>query len=620
MTNQSSPARAKSTGKASNVDKKKKKYVPAGLRKQKRVTDASAKAMIAYDFETTRITRGTPRPLYLTAYGRSPAFHFDGPIDSLDHLALILETRFLIDELNRIRFVAWNANNFDAYFVAGALLQTDKYIMRPYLTRGNALRGLRVIPKEDEHLEGKDQRYWEFLDGMAMLGLAGLSLDKFLKNFAPDHAKLMGVINWEKEQFDPHNRDHCAYAFRDSEGLYYAMDRAQNILLNTFNQPLGVTMGGACIKIFKAHIPDGIFVENLNPSVLEIVRNYVMRGGYCFCVKRYHGPVWKYDLNQAYAAAMREGELPCGKALQALAGGHTFAKIYIARITATHIKNKVPFYYRRIVNGRVKADFALTEIEDTWITSTEMKQLKSEGWKVKVLDSWYWPGVFSMADYVNKLESIRMSCEGGPSGPIGTMVKAVGNHSYGKTVEQNENTEFLLAAQQPEGFAPYYGDQMEPLENVWFRFTEPSIKDYHQPHIGAFITAHVRMVVRRAALLNPDAWLYADTDCVVFSEDVTDKLDIDSKRYGAWKIEEQGAEYRIIAKKVYQNVETGQGHSKGLNVKKLTATDFEQWYEGNPPVQEQVQRNNFVKTMLGAEMYRTQVRSGTSVEATIDRV
>jgi hypothetical protein len=171
-----------------------------------------------------------------------------------------------------------------------------------------------------------------------------------------------------------------------------------------------------------------------------------------------------------------------------------------------------------------------------------------------------------------------------------------------------------LSREAPEGYFSYYGDDIAPIDNVFFRFTDPREKDYHQPQIGAFITAHVRMVVRRAALIKPDAWLYADTDCVVFSEDVTHLLDIDAKRYGAWKIEELGTEYRIIAKKVYQNVETGKGNAKGLNVKRLTAEDFKKWYEGTPPVQAQVQRRNFVKVMAGEEMYGEMVRSGTSVE------
>ena len=588
-----------------------KKYTPRGLRRVTRKKISNPSKIIAYDFETTRIAKGTPRPLYLTAHGEAPEFSFDGPVESMEHLALLLSTRFLTDELAGAKFVAWNANNFDSYFVAAALLTTDTYILRPYLTKSHALRGLRVIHADDQHLEPKDQRTWEFLDGGAMLGLVGVSLEKFLQTFAPGTAKMTGIVNFEKEEFDPGNPAHRAYAYRDSEGLYAGMVAAEKILLATFNQALAVTMGGACIKIFKANIPKDVFVSNLPESLLTVTRDFLMRGGYCYCVKTYEGPVWKYDLNQAYAAAMREAKLPQGRAMHSPTGLHRYAKTYAAKVTATNPDNTIPFYHRIFDGGRVKAVFSITEIIDTWLTNIEIEQLQAEGWEIEVHESWCWSSQFSMTDYVDKLERIRTTCEGGPSGAVGTMIKAVGNHSYGKTVEQLDGTEFLLATDCPDGFAPFYSDGFEPLQHVYFAFNDPAEKDYHQPQLGAWITAHVRMVVRRAALLAPDAWLYADTDCVVFSEDVTAQLDIDPRRYGAWKIEEQGTTYRIIAKKVYQNAVTGAGHAKGMNVRRLTDGHFEAWIAGDAPVQDQIHRNNFVRVMAGAEMFHAQTRSGT---------
>ena len=595
---------------------KPRRFRPAALVRVVRKKTAQPVRMVAYDFETTRIAKGTPRPLYLTAFGLDPAFSLDTPIRDMTHLRLLLEAHFLTDDLIGTRYVAWNANAFDAYFVAAALLESPDWVIRPYLTKGNSLRGLRVIKAEDA---GRDQAQgWEFLDGMAMLGVAGTPLSKLLDTFAPDFRKLSGTIDFDREEFDPQNPAHCAYAFRDSEGLWYAMDRAQAILLDNFNQPLSVTMGAACIKIFKAHIPPRVEVRNLPEDLEPIVRDFAVRGGFCYCMKRYEGPVWKYDLNQAYAAAMREAQLPAGRAMHTSTGLHKYAKTYIARIEATHPTNIVPFYYVTTNDrGQLKATFGTTHIFDTWITSIEVEQLKREGWKIKISESWTWETQFSMSDYVNRLEGIRTTCEGGPSGPIGTVIKAVGNHSYGKSLEVLGDQEFLIAKDCPADFAPYYADGFEPISHVWWRFTEPRDKDYHQPHLGAFITAHVRMVVRRAALLRPADWLYADTDCVVFASDVTALLDIDPKRYGAWKLEESGTHFRIIAKKVYQNVETGKGHAKGLNVKRLAPADYEAWFHGTPPVQDQVQRNNFVSVMQGAEMYRLQTRSGTAVEKTL---
>lgn len=571
--------------------------------------------LIAYDFETTNIGEGTPRPLYLTAFAKD-CMHFETPIKDMAHLARVLESEFLIEEHHGAKFVAWNGNNFDAYFVAAALIRNPRFVLRPYLTKSNALRGLRVSLREDIDTR-KNKRTWEFLDGMAMLGLVGVSLEKFLDNFAPEHRKMKGAIDFERETFDASNPIHRAYAMRDSVGLWHGMQRAQSILYETFQQPLTVTMGGACIKIFKSHVPRDVEVHSPRDDLLALIRSHVMRGGYCYCVRRFHGPVWKYDLNQAYAAAMRDAALPCGFVTHL--GRVSTLKVgtpYIARIEARNPSNIVPFYYRGEINGRLRSMFGRDEITSTWLTSIEVEQLQSEGWAVKVHEAYLWESAFSMRDYVDKLERMRMTCEGGPSGPIGTMVKMVGNHSYGKTVEQIEPLEFVLCAECPDDYAPYYGDEFDPIEHVFFRFVEDQrAKDYHQPQIGAFITAHVRMLVRRAALLNPDAWLYADTDCVVFSEDVTDKLPIDAARYGAWKIEESGTVYKIIAKKVYTQAEgeKRKRSAKGMNVKRLTERDFDNWFDGEPPLQNQIQRQSFLQVMRGAEMYRAQDRRGTAV-------
>lgn len=539
----------------------------------------------------------------------------------MPHLRAVLETQFLTLDNKGCKFVAWNGNRFDAYFIAAALLGSDEYTLRPYMTKSKAVRGLRVSRRFDvdgkPYSDPKHAPSWEFLDGIAMLGLVGVSLQKLLDNFAPDYAKMTGVIDWEREDFDPDNPKHCEYAMRDSVGLWHAMERAQRIMIDTFNQPLTVTMGGACIKILQAHMPRGVTVEPLTPDALTITREYVMRGGFCFCVRRYDGPIWKYDINQAYAAAMRDADLPSGSMLHIPGAPTQTARCFIAKITASNPANRVPFYHRANVGGRVRSLFSVSNLPETWVTSIEYRQLQAEGWHIDCTEHWRWGGAFSLTDYVDKLETLRINAEGGPSGPIGTMVKATGNHSYGKTVENVEPVEYVIARECPDDCLPFYDDGFTPLEHIFYKIdTERRPKPYHQPQLGAFITAHVRMVLRRAALIDPESWLYADTDCVVFSRDVTAELDIHAKRYGAWKIEEAGTRYKIIAKKVYAEVggDKPKHSAKGLNVRRLSADDFARWYEGSAPVQDQIQINNFLAVLSGAEMYRTQRRKGTRVE------
>ncbi len=324
---------------------------------------------------------------------------------------------------------------------------------------------------------------------------------------------------------------------------------------------------------------------------------------------------------------MRETPMPAGEVLHSKSGVHKAARVFIARVTGSHPNNPIPFYYRTMRGSRIQTEFADNRINETWLTSVEIHQLASEGWNLKVLESYMWTQTFTMQEFVDRLEVLRTTCEGGPSGAIGTMVKATGNHSYGKTVEESATMEFIISNVRPEGgYEPYFGDPdpddgcEDPLEHVWFRYLEEQkSKDYHAVQLGAFITASVRMKVRRAALLRPYSWLYADTDCVMFDSDVTDLMDIDKARYGAWKIEETGKVFRVIAKKVYSEVmESSEMYpkkrsAKGLNVKKLDDAAFAAWADGVVPVQQQVQRNNFLAVAQSAEMFRNQQRKGTGV-------
>jgi hypothetical protein len=542
--------------------------------------------MVAYDLETTRIAKGNPRPLYLTAFGAD--FQYSGAIKSITHLRDVLTTSFLTPENARVRFVAWNGNRFDVFFIGAALLHSKEFLLRPYLTRTNALRGLKVIERETK-------REWEFLDGLAMtLGNKPCTLKDFLKTFAPSHHKLESP-DWEREQFDSKNPKHVAYAERDSEGLYYGMMRAEEIIREHFGQPLQPTIGNLGIRLFQQHMPDGVLAWAPPYAVDNIIRQHAMRGGFCFASRKYRGPVWKYDINQAYAAAMRDAQMPCGAITRTLK--HVPEKCALYRVNATHPTNKVPFYVRN-EKGTGMAVFGA--IDGLWILSSEYDQLAAEGWRIEVLEGYYWDRSFTMREYVDTLEKLRIGAPGGPKSAQGEMMKAIGNNSYGKTVEELGGFELVMSAERPEGFFQYQ-DGTDPIQHIWIKFGVPQCRDYHQPQIGAFITAHVRMVVRRAILLAPDAWLYSDTDCCMYSRPVD--LPIDPGKYGAWKVEAEGDSYYICAKKVYASFGGGDMKAKGLTIRKLTIEDFAAWYDGRPPTMRQTQRQNFVAVMAGADMF-----------------
>jgi hypothetical protein len=546
--------------------------------------------LIAYDLETTRIKAGSPEPRYITAFCDDWVCSLK--VSGSAQLRLVLQNRFLVPEFERARFVAWNGNNFDVYLVAQALLACDDYILRPYLTRSKNLRGLRVMLRTDP------KKYWEFLDGISMtIGNAPMTLRKFIDVFAPLHAKLSGPDFEAGAEFDANNAEHVRYAERDSEGLFHAIKAAEAITVEHFGIGLQPTVGNMGIKIFQAHLPERVEVWEPPLQAVHALRDQVMRGGFCYAARKFEGPVWKYDLNQAYAAAMREAKLPGGRCIYSPKGLNKYARTFIARCTAENPGNRVPFYYR---NMERVAGYGMQSISDTWLTSLEVEQLRAEGWKLNITESFFWDDAFTMGAYVDKLEALRMNAPGGPSGAQGTMIKSIGNNSYGKTVEQLDGLELLLALECPEGFAEYQSENDE-LKNVFFKLGKPVMREYHQPQLGCFITAYVRMQVRRAILRAPESWLYADTDCVIYDRPVA--LPIDPSKYGLWKIEAAGEPYRIITKKVYADFAGNVKHAKGMNVKRLTNADFIAWYKGEPPRQLQVHRQNFIKFVTGKPMF-----------------
>jgi hypothetical protein len=237
-----------------------------------------------------------------------------------------------------------------------------------------------------------------------------------------------------------------------------------------------------------------------------------------------------------------------------------------------------------------------------------------------------------MRPYVDLLENLRVNAPGGPKSAQGEMIKYIGNNSYGKTVEQLDGLELVMSRECPVGFVPFQ-DEDDLFQHIFARINAPGIRDYHQPQIGCHITAHVRMVLRRAILLDPHNWLYADTDAVVFSRPVD--LPLSPTVYGLWKLESDGIPHQLICKKVYATLSGSERHAKGISVgrpgnfldhrsgafavRMLDASDFARWAEGVPPRERQIQRSNFVSVMAGAEMFHEREKVGQKINPKIPR-
>jgi hypothetical protein len=303
---------------------------------------------------------------------------------------------------------------------------------------------------------------------------------------------------------------------------------------------------------------------------------------------------------------MRDSDLPAGEC--AFTKEYIKGKVGVYECTISrHKKSLVPVY----VKGEKGGQFTTGSNVNTWLTSTEIEHLLSDNWTVEIKHGYCWSDKFRMTDFVNELEKLRSTDKDGPSGPLGTMVKALGNNAYGKTLEQLWNLEFVLAKELPDGYY-LYDTFDENAKHIFAKNRRAFHKKYHCPQIGVFITAHVRTVVRNVALKEEQYFLYADTDCVCFSKDIKHHLEIHPTRYGAWKQEAAGNSYIIIGKKTYYG-DDGTRKAKGIITKGLTQETYTDWLNGKLPIQVQTQRINILKFLGGQAMFREQERHGTDV-------
>jgi hypothetical protein len=577
--------------------------------------------IVALDLETTNIPRDENDPLdvelrYLTVYGED--IFLSRGLFTTEALAEWLERYLFTPERVKTRYVTWNGARFDMLKIFLAIVDhMDGFRVSPFVANGGALRGARITSVANP------KQSWDLLDGMAMTGLQ-ISLAEFAKKFAPDCLKLEGTIDFEGgESFCAHDPRHRAYAERDSEALYRGMLRCDEVFRSVTGRGMQVTCGNAGIKFFETQIPVGIKVRPCTQPLWDAIFSYGLRGGYVYVKRQWDGPAYQYDINQAYAAAMRDEDLPAGYAIATRREQRGFPGLYFCSIRRSE-RSPIPFYCKSIDTG-IPVECHGEETR-TFITSGEISCLRDFGWMVTVERGWYFSESFRMTQMVDTLEDLRTTCRADcepgactcPNDPIGTICKAIGNYSYGKTSERIPNLRIVLSRRNPgEGFAPY-PDSAPEFRYFWCELVEnPERKRYHRPQIATFITAHVRMKLFRAIMQNPDAFLKADTDSVCLTEPID--LPISTGTYGRWKKEHHGDRFIVLGKKCYAIVPATKKPKfvcKGLRLRDLSVSDFERWYrDGVPPTQTMVQTLGF-RRGLGGGRYRVQSRRGTDFRRT----
>jgi DNA polymerase type B, organellar and viral len=579
---------------------------------------------IAYDFETTNITNGkdnqplTPEFRYLTMF--SDNVKASVSIEGDEQAIGAIKRYFLREELDGAVFVAWNGNRFDGWLIISLLCRTPsflrRYRIRPFVAKQAGMRGFQITDDENHR--------WNFYDGIAMLGLIGVSLAEFTKKFAPDHAKLSGTIDWETEEFDSTNEQHVRYAEVDSEGLYFGIVRADEIIFALTGFHLGCTIGGVAVRNLIANLPDDVLIWRPRGNHWLALQNFARRGGLCFA-RRYKGPLWQYDMNQCYASQMRTMELPCGNVRYVYSYEPGYVGEYVCSIRRT-LPSAIPFLccpFDGDFSRKSASVQCFGERARTIICSSEIETLTRWGWEIQVECGWVYDSSFNLKEMVDDLEARRMACES-PNDAIGTCIKALGNHAFGKTGEQPPKGQYVVSEDSPSEDAILAGEDSDLL---WWMPAEDmdNEKLYHRPQLAAHITAGARMALYNEGMKRGDTFVKCDTDSIACCAPVHD-LEFDKARYGAWKTEYNGVDSVVLGKKVnavypawYYDAKKrkfvtpkAKIVAKGMRIKELGGNQLRDWFDsGEPPLQTQVQVTNWKGATSGRPMFKIQDKHGT---------
>jgi hypothetical protein len=390
--------------------------------------------------------------------------------------------------------------------------------------------------------------------------------------FAPDHAKLSGVIDFATETFNTHDPKHMEYALRDSESLALAMYQLNATIETLYGVPMGHTTAGTAVKAWRRTLEDPIFTHR--PSMDFCRKAYY--GGLVFLTDtNTHANCTTIDINSSYPNVMQKYGVPYGTPIQTKKFYHKqYPAIYHCTITAPD-NLIIPIIPSRNAQGATRW---LSGTLETYATNAELHFALAHGYTDLIIhDGVVWENFcFPFEDFVEKAKAIRAQFKGTPSE---TLAKLIQNSLYGKMGTRQERKEVFIPVTSAD-----IGPDDVPMDDAqiyWIRntFDEDILCN---PAWAAFITAHGRLELLRNAydIIGVEHCLYGDTDSLTAKESA-DLSGVDiGNEYGQFKIEKHWTEYRAIAPKVYAGcLDSGEwvGACKGIPLK-IAKTHFKDLY------------------------------------------
>ena len=275
------------------------------------------------------------------------------------------------------------------------------------------------------------------------------------------------------------------------------------------------------------------------------------KGGWTYADKRYTGKVLhnvlSFDVNSLYPASMYNKPLPYGKPLY-FTGKYTYDEQYPLYIQTIEVsfklkENHLPQLQTSSL-GHFTNDLFLTDTENNIVELT-LTNLDLELF-LEVHEVYYIKYLYGMkfkshnhifTEYIDEWAKIKEEAVGGERQIAKDMLCSL----YGKFGTNPRNRD-KIPTLNDDRLSFIFGEE---YYSKWLKYIP----------IAVFTTAHARQVEIRTAQLFYDHFVYGDTDSIklhnITLEDVKSKIHVDSKKLGAWKLDDQYETFKSLKAKHY---------------------------------------------------------------------
>lgn len=340
------------------------------------------------------------------------------------------------------------------------------------------------------------------------------------------------------------------------------MARALDFMFKTDLKKM--TIGGDALFDYKKMISSFTHYFPVLPYEIDQDIRQSYRGGFTYLNECYKGATlgagWVLDVNSLYPSVMYNEILPFGEPLffdgkyeedklyplyvQSISASFEIKKDHIPTIQLKNNSNFIPTEYVTSSNGDI-VDLVLTNVDlDLFKEHYDIEYIKyHNGWKFKGIK-----GLFK--DYIDKWTTVKIESKKQNNLAMYRISKLMLNSLYGK-FGLNPN----IRSKYPE---------LDDKGIVTYKFYEKETREPIYIPIAAFITSYARnktirtsQSIKEYSIKNyhKDYYIYSDTDSIhtlfTDTEILSDFVDIDDYRLGAWKLESQFIKGKYLRAKSY---------------------------------------------------------------------